>query len=929
MKSEHKVGIKILNDVQLNSIFPAFDHLWKKFAMYRDKAQEYLNDKKRINYQDTLLYDNIFSILGGRGTGKTSVLYTLCRKLQEEYKNDLVLPVIMPEMIPDECDILDWILALLSECISNLLKREDDREIRYGNRCQYEKTEKNLLEKLKEISKRSLSLKYNPKNGKSFSDVVSNSERQMRDAYAFAVEITEFWNQLVDFLCRLSNETNRQENQKESIPMIYIFFDDVDMAPERVNNLLSVVNKYLSHPNIITVITADEAQLQDIKMQKSPMVWKLTNAENTMENPVVLMYDEASRKKEKERAEAYLLKVLPTSTRYYLKEFHTINEKKDFYICEDATVEEKITELCKEYKDKAVNNYIQNCNYLLFFGDSSRKINNAFLIVKEYIEKFTDLKQTFRKKKKNTDGSTKKVIKDIYESTKRFMYLILDSDERFFLCLNDISEFLDKFLRKNYNPYDIYFHFRELENLYNSANGDNVISEIISLCILSEFCLIFLRSLGNLLPVRLQENSISFLLADFLNQAIFHNQPILHVQMASEKFYAHYVQLFDYMEDLEFFDLEDTRNQIRFLQCFDEKEFTLTDADIMDLYEEERKHYFAMLRMLTSEVNHLSDILAILPDRFQFFNQDIEFSVMLIMVNDIISDIKDEIMQNLFHRKKEQTMEETMEETIGIKNIENQMNTSEEIFYVEEIYRYSYRYWKQYKRTGDQTMEEEIRTYCSENVIELWERAMPLTDFSELLPEIEKLCKILRQQYEDLFGFIVVTDVDSFRDCILELADEDSAIFDMFYGIIERHTQEAEPVFPKRILQFLSGLQSRIRYYSESVNPEYQNVIRHYQNIYDGIMDSVTLCVKHEEETLKSTVQFCLNVFIYGEMLKKEAGMLQRMEILSNISDENYYYQLFQRTIKLANASDTDAWFCQDIENEIDGNIQTQFKRLN
>ena len=46
--------------------------------------------------------------------------------------------------------------------------------------------------------------------------------------------------------------------------MIYFFFDDVDLAPERVNDLFSVVTKYLAHPNIIVIITADENQIMEV-----------------------------------------------------------------------------------------------------------------------------------------------------------------------------------------------------------------------------------------------------------------------------------------------------------------------------------------------------------------------------------------------------------------------------------------------------------------------------------------------------------------------------------------------------------------------------------------------------------------------------------------------------------------------------------------
>ena len=98
----HKVGIKLLSNVQLHNTFPGFEDLWRKIEDYR-KVNIKSIQKRR--YQDTLMYDNVFSVLGERGTGKTSVLYTLSKRIEDEYKGDLVLPVIMPEIIPEDCDI--------------------------------------------------------------------------------------------------------------------------------------------------------------------------------------------------------------------------------------------------------------------------------------------------------------------------------------------------------------------------------------------------------------------------------------------------------------------------------------------------------------------------------------------------------------------------------------------------------------------------------------------------------------------------------------------------------------------------------------------------------------------------------------------------------------------------------------------------------
>ena len=102
---DHKVGIKILDDNKLENIFPMYKSLKNKIDDCRKAAytQRYQSIKK--HYQYNYMYDNVFSILGDRGTGKTSVAFTLKEIIEKESKTknhyDTVLPIIIPEAIPE------------------------------------------------------------------------------------------------------------------------------------------------------------------------------------------------------------------------------------------------------------------------------------------------------------------------------------------------------------------------------------------------------------------------------------------------------------------------------------------------------------------------------------------------------------------------------------------------------------------------------------------------------------------------------------------------------------------------------------------------------------------------------------------------------------------------------------------------------------
>ena len=76
-KNDHKVGIRLLTDIQLENVLPTYENLFHKINVCREVAykelQENMKSSRKRYYQDNFMYDNVFSILGPRGTGKTSV----------------------------------------------------------------------------------------------------------------------------------------------------------------------------------------------------------------------------------------------------------------------------------------------------------------------------------------------------------------------------------------------------------------------------------------------------------------------------------------------------------------------------------------------------------------------------------------------------------------------------------------------------------------------------------------------------------------------------------------------------------------------------------------------------------------------------------------------------------------------------------------
>ena len=97
----HKVGIKILSEIQIRNVFPNYKDVINHIETHRKWLEEH-QIQRLERYQYNLMYDNVISIFGERGTGKTSVAFTLHKQLEEDagHPYDIVLPIIIPEVIP-------------------------------------------------------------------------------------------------------------------------------------------------------------------------------------------------------------------------------------------------------------------------------------------------------------------------------------------------------------------------------------------------------------------------------------------------------------------------------------------------------------------------------------------------------------------------------------------------------------------------------------------------------------------------------------------------------------------------------------------------------------------------------------------------------------------------------------------------------------
>lgn len=500
------MNFKVLSEGQLENIFPEWKELLNRIDNYRRWLEKVdLDRNSLVEEQYNLMYENVYSILGGRGSGKTSAIFTLRNFIKKAHPADKVLPIVMPEVIPEEGETLGWILASLESVVKQLsedikAKKQRDRNIFYD--CKNEDTLIDIYNEVKELCY-SRSMKT---GGESFSEEVRKSERKSQSGYELSRKISEFWLKLVDTIKKIESESLNGDE-----PLIYLIFDDVDLNPEKALEICSIIIKYLSHPNLIILMTADEELFYDVILDA--MIYKMKNlqqcfqTENLFTEPA--LNGEEYYKKLRDTASLYMGKIMPVSSRYMLKTFEECNQKKVFLLEDSGSRKQDMEYFFK----KLVNNLIKNMSdgieeleqasnflyynnnfisvYLIFLGNTSRQIIDAQLVIKKF---FDDL--CLMNNKLKNDQIRRHQGEDLKEKIKKFITDILCTRGIYWGNSDEIVQMSENLIISKQGTADIYIDYMYLQQLFrskleevqgNRTKEKDIIKKYISLFILMFF----------------------------------------------------------------------------------------------------------------------------------------------------------------------------------------------------------------------------------------------------------------------------------------------------------------------------------------------------------------------------------------------------------------------------------------------------------
>lgn len=525
-----KIGIKLLDQKQLTNVFPQVGKLLKHIKYQRERVtrQNAGNEsaKKLIEHEYYLMHDNIFGIFGGRGSGKTSVMFSLREVFLKESKTygDIVLPIIMPEIIDNESSLLGWVLAIIGDVVEDIecdMKRMshsmNNQEFMHQNiinffeNCRFNEQNK-LREEYDLIYRECFSSTSSIVGQYSYVDTVSIKAEQSRKQYQLMKKLNKFWNLLVNTKHQIKcYETKLTKSEQDtSPPLIFMIFDDIDLAPERSKELLTSAFKFFSNPNIVIIITAAIKTLEQVLVCKMYNNVLGSHEDNINGQEVKGLYSQDDARKD---AKEYLNKVIPPSSRYFLERYDTCEQKLLFsysresdeynYNPERVTskpIVEFLADLIRDFEGSDEENFLLqdksklpsvenfNTTYLLIFGNKNRYIFNGCLEIMNALEKMNEIMENqdknnkmeiqdkqngtpMKRKGKNNTVENKRVklsdYREIYYVLNHLLSVLINSNVREVV---KYEEFISKLLLLHKGEWRLYINYALLLELYDKES---------------------------------------------------------------------------------------------------------------------------------------------------------------------------------------------------------------------------------------------------------------------------------------------------------------------------------------------------------------------------------------------------------------------------------------------------------------------------
>ncbi len=278
----HPIGVKVLSPEMMKYTFVHTDSVLQTIETFRKTAaenQEIFNKQLRSKPNDALLmakgYNNAVSILGSRGIGKTSIIMTLQHILRygkenwetqlkqhscAEKNHNIIMPIMVPQDFTPNQTLLSWVIVqllnLAKEVEKDVQRHGDIGRGRHGifRKWLSEEDVDHFSDPLRDCMdelQNSFELRYKSSlNPKGEGEHVRRYMDEVRKDASLAIHMLKLISMIIEYYRYIAKDSKENEEKE---PLLVFSIDDLDLAPERSQEVLNLVLRYLQHPNVVVL----------------------------------------------------------------------------------------------------------------------------------------------------------------------------------------------------------------------------------------------------------------------------------------------------------------------------------------------------------------------------------------------------------------------------------------------------------------------------------------------------------------------------------------------------------------------------------------------------------------------------------------------------------------------------------------------------
>lgn len=324
---QKKFGARVLTREELRLTLPTYDKLLDQIEEIRGQSW---NSEETSNLLNQKI--NNISILGARGSGKTSILKTLIRDLEKQNEGNIsdhiniLLPMMIPESMSDDKNLMSMILGLFERVVNEMDEMETKQHKR--NQACWDVHESDIKKQYRELIKKFCLIQPEYKKVP-IEQYTTENDYVKKHSEAYSAEI-QFSSSLNRFINLLSEAPNRNTSNSIKNKLIFIFIDDIDLSTHRCVDVARTLLAYLSHPRIVTVLSGD------LQTFEEALTIDFLRKEHALSGDIANIHfldadSGAFLERKKELSYEYIKKVLPAPYRHHVKVWD-LNSRGDYRI---------------------------------------------------------------------------------------------------------------------------------------------------------------------------------------------------------------------------------------------------------------------------------------------------------------------------------------------------------------------------------------------------------------------------------------------------------------------------------------------------------------------------------------------------------------------------------------------------------------------